>query len=1150
MMWEASSVFTQSPENSRRSQWNNRYVITSSDDDDDDSDDEHPNTDEIDDQEWEINGILDESESQYLLDWVGNWSPTWEPKEYASDLAIQVWEDKRKKEQFASQRNGASVGTSQAQSHVSISDDPRSETPEQESGVQSPPESHHSISDQPSAGSLEQETRLTDSPLFVPLDAVAESHFQEINEPPPLSLDTGNHIQSRDDIKPSKKQHQQKVFEYYPRAPIPPEYRLPGEFQEPFGAITQATDPTRTESTQNNRNLDLVSTASQDIALHPLISTAVVQPSPRREIPETPSILTSSHLSQVSRLGPSPGASGFLQPTGSIEPPPSTPVPKQGAVNASHTLTPRSGDPFIMDEPDQKKEGFSLAETMEKYSHIEGSTPREKIRNAYARLREKSTIDSLQNEPSATPFLVQNIQRSVPLSVPETVAPLSVRVDKEPSTQATPSSIEDIQASIPTTIPETVAPLSVRVDKEPSHQASLAKGPVPEPPVDGVEVDSHDNQSVQTIQPSALTISYTEQASPGSVLLGASEFAVPLPMDSRVKDDYERVLQDVWEFISDDKSQQTPDSAQEQVVFSMQQVLERLSNAATHPDINVAQHMKNAESDLTQEAAWADYSSAKFLLLNYLIKAGGDHDLHLILTVRGEKTQSIVERYLQGKGLSYSRPREEMGLGTNLEVSMVKGSLSFGIRMVAHSDGIVETYRPPSALIAFDSSLNTNNPSIEHMRTTYARNGHLLPVIRLMVANSSEHVELCFPPTSLALVLRHSMQLRDIVGDLQDDALGVHEDANEILACLLSDNFNAHWSLPPVEPLRAVSLSEPTLDEMPNESNEPNAGIFNPPTTMAQKRQFVQDVSETASKRLRLDESQDTTQFTESSKAATQTLDSDLQTLEKNLIQMRGSHSAALEKLQKALAATQSHLQQREKILESLQHRYETRTKDLHKVRQERDRLLEARTTSEQRLEKQKEDLTKLKDERTQLRHELEQAREALKTGGGDMAELEKAREEIRRLTKENASLERKSEYEHKQAEYTREQYQTASNVAAQSSNELRQSKEENESLKRKVAGEATQLRELNMRNDESRHLSRVEELEALVSSREELLRKKEDELREIRKNRPSTRSTSTQPRSPKLNPGNSRPTSPGPNNGSSFLGRGSALRFSSEMSL
>lgn len=164
------------------------------------------------------------------------------------------------------------------------------------------------------------------------------------------------------------------------------------------------------------------------------------------------------------------------------------------------------------------------------------------------------------------------------------------------------------------------------------------------------------------------------------------------------------------------------------------------------------------------------------------------------------------------------------------------------------------------------------------------------------------------------------------------------------------------------------------------------------------------------------------------------------------------------------------------------------------------------------------------------------------------MAELEAAQEEIRRLTKENESLERKAEYEKKQADYTREQYQNASTIAAQSGIEIRQLRNENEELKRKLAGEAIKLKELNIKNDQNTHLSRIAELEATLASREELLHRKEEELRELKKNRPSTRSTSTQPRSPKW-AGNSRPTSPSLNN-SGLAGRGSSLRFSSEMSL
>ncbi|KAL4788509.1 class II histone deacetylase complex subunits 2 and 3-domain-containing protein [Aspergillus varians] len=1194
---EALSVFTDSSFYDRRARRRHHYIDTSSDEDNISADDIQDDTEE---QEWEINGILDETESQYLFDWVGPWSPTWEPKEYASEVAIQIWEEKqKKKEQPASERTGSSVEPSPAHSHNSLHDK-RAEAPEQEAELQ----------------------RSSNSPLFVPLGAVSEVQFQEIDQLPPPTLAIKTTSESHTDPKPSRENRCQDVFEYYPRAPIPPEYRLPGEFEEPpTSTTTQHADSAGIAFARDTQSQNQTEGISEHLGTSRRRQTTV-QPSPRAEIPETPPLPFFLTQSQFQQTGPRLGTFdsqqlanpiGFLSNTispvsltnrdisaGNLSPAfdntnpnprlvhsaakQTTSAPESARGNSSQPLRSRpliaptaqtsgnliglspitlasqtsllrrlpssgnlpitpqriaahtvasaakthpaaphpSAEPATMDDQSPSKGGGSLAQAMEKYSHIEGSTPREKIMNAHAKFREKSTFETFQNDPSATP-----------------------------------SSVGDVEASEPLSIPETVAPLSVRVDKDFSHAVS-SRETVPETSL-GAEPQTYEPEAIQTIQPSALTISHTEQKPPGSLHLGPSEFAVPLPMDSRVKDDYERVLLTESEgALGLAESQEISESEQERIVSTIQQVLERLSNAATHPDINVAQHMKHAESKLEQEAAWADYSSAKFLLLNYLIKAVGDHDIHLVIMVRGEKTQRVVERYLNGKGFEYTRPRGEMGSGTNVEVSMSKAALSFGIQ-AAQGDGIVETYKPPLALIALDSSLNTKNPSVEHMRTTFARNGHLLPVIRLMVASSSEHVELCFPgspkPEHLSLILRYSLRLRDIVGDLQDDALGVHEDANEIATCLLSDNVNAFWSLPPVEPLREVNLAEP----VPVQGiSQPDVGKPKPSDSLAQKRLFVEEPIEATSKRPRMDESQDTSQFTVSSKGALQTLDSQIQSLEKNLMEMRGINAAELEKLQKALAASESRLHEKEKILGSLQHRYESRTKDLHNIRQERDRLLETKATSEQKLEKQKDEITKLKDERTQLRHELEQARESLKNGGGDMAELEKAREETRRLTKENAGLVRKADVANKQAEYTREQYQTASNVAAQSANEIRQLKEENEALKCKSTGEAVRLREINLKNDESRHLARVLELESLLSSREDMLHKKEDELREIRKNRPSTRSTSTQPRSPKLSAGNhSRPTSPGINNnnnnngnGSNFPGRGSALRFSSEMSL
>lgn len=109
------------------------------------------------------------------------------------------------------------------------------------------------------------------------------------------------------------------------------------------------------------------------------------------------------------------------------------------------------------------------------------------------------------------------------------------------SASQTPSSTGDVDATAPTSLPG-VAPLSRRSDdSDMTHSHTEVRH---------VHSDSflhpshlgHETTGLATIQPYALTAGNLEENPPGSIRLGPGEFAVTLPMDSRVKDDYERVL--------------------------------------------------------------------------------------------------------------------------------------------------------------------------------------------------------------------------------------------------------------------------------------------------------------------------------------------------------------------------------------------------------------------------------------------------------------------------------------------------------------------------------------------------------------------------------------------------------------------------------
>lgn len=81
MMWRkrkaASPAISDPADNFRKRRWKEVYVISSSDDENDENDENDDSTSSLDEDEWYINCILDETESQYLIDWEGPWSPTW-----------------------------------------------------------------------------------------------------------------------------------------------------------------------------------------------------------------------------------------------------------------------------------------------------------------------------------------------------------------------------------------------------------------------------------------------------------------------------------------------------------------------------------------------------------------------------------------------------------------------------------------------------------------------------------------------------------------------------------------------------------------------------------------------------------------------------------------------------------------------------------------------------------------------------------------------------------------------------------------------------------------------------------------------------------------------------------------------------------------
>lgn len=265
-------------------------------------------------------------------------------------------------------------------------------------------------------------------------------------------------------------------------------------------------------------------------------------------------------------------------------------------------------------------------------------------------------------------------------------------------------------------------------------------------------------------------------------------------------------------------------------------MITRLNNITTHPDLNFPDRSGSGEDiDNTTLASWAEYSSSKFQLLGYLIDAATNEDFHIIIFVKEGRPVRIVENYLLGKGFVYLQSRSEVAADAELPLS--RGLLSFAIRPT--SENIRKPSQKPSLIFALDSSFDANNPSVRDLRTTWARGESITPVIRPIVSNSVEHVELCLPnspnpkDSQFRRLVRHTIAFRSSVGELQDDALGVQETSEAIFHCLSSDSFQQR--LPLLEALDVDDFEEETAD-VERESSIPEPEQLRSTAPSRQKR--------------------------------------------------------------------------------------------------------------------------------------------------------------------------------------------------------------------------------------------------------------------------------------------------------------------------
>ena len=197
------------------------------------------------------------------------------------------------------------------------------------------------------------------------------------------------------------------------------------------------------------------------------------------------------------------------------------------------------------------------------------------------------------------------------------------------------------------------------------------------------------------------------------------------------------------------------------------------------------------------------------------------------------------------------------------------------------------------------------------------------------------------------------------------------------------------------------------------------------------------------------------------------------------------------------LLGDQQRVKDYEAALSDLQYRFEEQVKELRQVRAERDAALNTKSNLDRQREARLSELTSLREERNGLQTLLGAAQTALQSSSiPEIAELAKTKASLREVTRERDRLEKRLTSITHDFDFTRQQYQAASTAAAEASSEVNTLQEAAVLLTERASGEAAKARSLTANDADSQHLARIRQLERLLKEREEILARKEEELR------------------------------------------------------
>ena len=287
--------------------------------------------------------------------------------------------------------------------------------------------------------------------------------------------------------------------------------------------------------------------------------------------------------------------------------------------------------------------------------------------------------------------------------------------------------------------------------------------------------------------------------------LGPREFVVTLPMQPRILSQYVDTIEYYPQAI---RRTMTEERIGEDIVESLNTLLYRLSNVATHIGLEGGGPSSQEEVKPEEEALYAELSSEKFKFLGHLLALTEENQIHIAVVAKPGHLLDIIEMFLKGKNVSYVRP------DTKTNGFQQQGPGSFGSQRVSIiPSGEAISFPPVQLIIAFDETFNAKYTHLTRLREHKASGDQLTPVIRLVVYSSVEHLDLCLarslePIDRIRKLIFYVWHTQRSVGQLELDEPGPAACAQEVFEFFNSGSKTSAWTLANIRPIENLPIMD------------------------------------------------------------------------------------------------------------------------------------------------------------------------------------------------------------------------------------------------------------------------------------------------------------------------------------------------------